>query len=146
MLLTFTNFFYIYSDNSSCRTSGLGLVHELTPFDFAGARGQETANTAHRACASSVRPGTLPMRYPALKPDSPRTHKRFLIAWVLQYLPQWSYSSGGSTYSSRRGTRLCFMIMRAQLFQRRIASSFPGGCIDSAFSKCAIASLSQSYA
>ena len=54
------------------------------------------------------------------------------------------YSSGGSIFSSSRGTSLFLVMMRAQVFQRSKASSFPGGRIASAFSKQLIASRKAS--
>jgi hypothetical protein len=57
------------------------------------------------------------------------------------------HSSGNSIRSSSsRATRLFRAMMRAQVFQRRIASSFPGGRIASALSNQFIASRKRSYA
>lgn len=56
------------------------------------------------------------------------------------------YSRNCSAYSSVLGTRLLLIMILAQEFQRRIASSFPAGRISSAFSNHSIASRNQSYA
>jgi hypothetical protein len=57
------------------------------------------------------------------------------------------YSSGNSIgSSSSRGTSLFRSMIRAQVFQRSNASSWPGGRIASAFSNQLIASRKSSYA
>src|SRR5947207_81192 len=56
------------------------------------------------------------------------------------------YSSGNCPFSCGRGPRLLRAMIRAQVFQRRSASSFPAGRIDSAFSNQLIASRNKSKA
>src|SRR5205807_6976627 len=56
------------------------------------------------------------------------------------------HSKGGSMFSSSRGTRRFFSMIRAQVFQRSKASSLPGGRIASAFSNQLIASRKPSCA
>ena len=79
---------------------------------------------------------------------------KFIIEQGLLNLPYVShsrittvYSSGNSIgSSSSRGTSLFRSMIRAQVFQRSNASSWPGGRIASAFSNQLIASRKSSYA
>src|SRR5207248_3880634 len=59
----------------------------------------------------------------------------------IELAEKWrDHSSGGSMFSSSRAVSWFLAIIRAQVFQRRTASSFPAGRTDSALSNQCMAS------